>query len=353
MAELLNDTKCPSCGGALGFDPQTQQLKCFSCGEITVFDKTGEVCENELSRDESAEKLSQVWNHTETVSCKSCGGQFVISAGEISGRCVYCGSTRVANLGAFPALVPDGVVPFKITREGASEALKKWAKKRFWAPMDFKKSMQTEKLSGCYLPFYTYDSNTFSSYTAQAGTYYYVTVPYTTVQNGKTVTATRTERRTRWRSVSGNYAKFFDDVWVEAFVGESFLKESYSASMVKPYVPEYLSGFSAQMYTKSVTDGFFEAKEEINSRIRSGIINEINADEVADLRVNTSFDNNTFKLIFVSLWLYSYRYKGKLYSAAVSGLTGNVKGKSPLSVAKILIAVAAAIALIVGICFFL
>ena len=354
MAELVKDMKCASCGGVLEFDPTVQQLRCSSCKEITVFDKTGSVEENELSHYTDREKLSEVWEHTVTVNCKNCGGQFVINADEISGRCIYCGSTRTANLKDFPSLVPDGVVPFKVDRAKASDILKKWAKKRFWAPRDFKKKLQELSLKGIYLPFYTYDSDTFSTYTAQAGDYYYVTVPHTVYQNGKTKTVMRQERRTRWRHVSGHFEKFYDDVWITAFPEEKngvIVREDYSKDAVKPYSPEYLSGYSAQMYSKPVLDGFSDAKGEINERIRGEIIKKINADEVAALNVDTSFENNTFKFVFAAMWLYSYQYKGKVFSAAVSGLTGRVKGKSPVSVCKVLIAILLAVLLLVGVWF--
>lgn len=357
MADLVRNLNCSNCGSLLEFDPDSQQLKCMHCGQLTSFDKDGAVEENELSIYSNRERLSEIWEHTVTVECKSCGSRFVINADEISGRCVYCDSVRVANLDAFPALVPDGIVPFKIDKEKATTLLKDWAKKRFWAPRDFKTHLLPLSLKGVYLPFYTYDSDTFSSYTAEAGTHYYVSVPHTVTQNGKTTTVMRQERRTSWRRVSGHYEKFYDDVWVKAFSEDRDIdvlpREDYDASSVMPYSSEYLSGFSAQMYTKSVLDGFSDAKEEINGRIRGGIIRKIAADEVRSLKVDTSFEANTFKFVFAAMWLYSYQYKGKVFSAAVSGLTGKIKGKAPVSVAKVIIAVLLAIIAVVGVWFLL
>ena len=80
----------------------------------------------------------------------------------------------------------------------------------FWAPSNFKRGKKSPTYNAFYIPFWTYDSNTKSTYTAMRGDYYYVTVRV--MVNGKS--QTRRERRIRWTPVSGRCDINFDDVLV-------------------------------------------------------------------------------------------------------------------------------------------
>ena len=65
------------------------------------------------------------------------------------------------------------------------------------------------------MPFWTYDSMTYTNYSGQRGDDYQATETYTeTDAQGNTSTKTRTVTRTNWTWVSGEVQHFFDDVLV-------------------------------------------------------------------------------------------------------------------------------------------
>lgn len=85
----------------------------------------------------------------------------------------------------------------------------KWLKSRWFLPGAVLKESHLTGISGNYLPFWIYDFDTHTSYTGMRGDYYYVTVSYTAQENGKTVTRTRQERRTRWWPAAGTVSNVF------------------------------------------------------------------------------------------------------------------------------------------------
>ena len=104
-----------------------------------------------------------------------------------------------------------------------------------------KRLATVQELGGIYVPFWTYDAQVASSWTADAGYYYYVTEEYEVVENGQTVVKTREIRHTRWESAWGQRADGYDDVLICASVGlpqdlADSLK-SFDTSQLVPYTP--------------------------------------------------------------------------------------------------------------------
>jgi len=152
-------------------------------------------------------------------------------------------------------------------------------------------------------------------------------------------------RKTRWSFTSGVFRHFFDDVLVCASKTDSknLIKrlEPFHLKELVEYKNEYLSGFMAEKYSIGLDQGFNEAKSIIRSELHRMIRNHIIADEVRNLRIQTSFSNVTFKHILLPIWISAYRYRDKVYKFLVNGQTGEVKGEAPVSALKVLLLILA------------
>src|SRR5437764_15115780 len=131
-----------------------------------------------------------------------------------------------------------------------------------------KKFADLGRLNGVYVPFWTFDSMTYTYYTGERGDDYTETETYTetesyTDSDGQTktrdVTKTRQVVRTIWTPVAGNVDHFFDDVLVCA---SASLPERYTRAItpkelagLEGFRPEYLSGFTTERYTVGPKDG--------------------------------------------------------------------------------------------------
>lgn len=208
---------CINCGAELLYAPGTTELQCEYCGHSeTITAATNSFEELELRP--YLEELGHL-SHSEVISliqCKNCGANQHIEENYKSLHCVYCSMPLIIEDQQKEAwILPGALVPFQLTKEKAHSIFKTWVKKLWFAPNKLKKAaLDPQFTKGLYVPYWTFDAQLYATYTGQRGDYYYVSVPYTTTVNGKTVTRMRQERRTRWTPASGSISGFVDDTIV-------------------------------------------------------------------------------------------------------------------------------------------
>ena len=237
-------------------------------------------------------------------------------------------------------LAPGGVCPFAIKSDKAEENFKKWIKSQFWAPNIVQKKARADSFTGVYIPYWTFDTDTFSKYTAQYGIDY----EEEDSEGNKTT-------RTDWYDTRGRYKEFIDDFPVCATnrYKKELLKKilPFGTDKSKPYKPEYVAGFIAERYTIGLKDGWEEGQkgitEHLKDKIEQVIRKEENADHVRHLNVSTVYNDLKYKYLLLPVWLSSFKHNGKIYNFMVNGETGKVGGECPVSGWKVAIAIAIAI----------
>jgi ribosomal protein S27E len=343
--EKETDKKCPNCGATVVFDPATGGMHCEYCGytcELPKADSENEICEMDFESALHTESFD--WGEQKKeVQCKQCGAVTVYDALETAAVCPFCGSTSVMPAANENTIAPGAVCPFAITKDQAGERFTKWLKGKLFTPRKAKRSARPESFTGVYLPYWTYDAQTTSNFTARAG---YDRTVKDKDGNRKTVTD--------WRHVSGIYQEFFDDVTVMASKRQTDSGvracEPFDFSKLVPYSPQVVAGFIAERYSIGLKEGWESAQKNIQSRLHSDISSYVrrhwNANRADSVRFSTLYSNITYKYLLVPTWISSFKYKDKVYQFAVNGQTGKVGGKAPVSVWRVLIAIALGIALI-------
>ena len=146
--ETSQDTKCPSCGGTLSFDPATGGLVCNFCGnhvelKTTIADQSTGYTLEDLQHNGGR----RIQYGVKRIICGTCGGSFVAETSSISGLCPYCGSNSITeSTETAGVLEPTGIVPFQIDKENAQAIFKQWISARRFAPMDITKNAQITDL---------------------------------------------------------------------------------------------------------------------------------------------------------------------------------------------------------------
>jgi len=347
---------CGQCGAKLEFAPGRGALTCPYCGHVNPIARPMEAIEELDFHAALAELERQApTQRSTTLKCGACGALTDKPEDVTATACPFCGSDIVTSETTQSRIQPKSLLPFQIKREEADGAFRQWLGRLWFAPSKLKRFAATDRrLSGMYVPYWTYDCATTSRYTGQRGDDY--TTTETVYVNGKLVT--RTVVRTRWSSVSGEVENSFDDLLVVAshsLPNEYTVKlEPWDLERLVPYADEYLSGFRAESYQVSLGDGFVVAQGMMKPTIEETICADIGGDHQRISSIDTSYRDITFKHILLPIWISAYRYHDKVYRFLVNARTGEVQGERPYSAWKItgfvlmLLAIGGAIALIVS-----
>ena len=344
--EIETDKKCPNCGATVVFDPKSGKMHCDYCGYEYELPKPGDGSSiYEIDFESAIHKESFEWGaEKKTVECKNCGAVSIYDALETAALCPFCGSTHVMPAANENTIAPGAVCPFSITKEKARESFARWMKKKLFAPTKAKLNARPEAFQGLYLPYWTYDSETTSSFSARAG------YDKTVTRNGKK------ETETTWRPVRGVYQEFFDDQTVVASkrLESSYVKacEPFDFTKMVPYNPKYIAGFVAERYSIGLKEGWEKAQKDIKTKLTSHIQSHIKkqwrCNHVNGLAFSTLYSNITYKYLLVPVWISSFKYNNKTYQLVVNGQTGKVGGKAPVSVWKVLVAITLGIGALIG-----
>ena len=328
---------CEGCGADLRWDPGVTALQCEYCGFKKVIAQAAEGV-HEKSVDAALRAPRDLgWGaERKVIACKRCGAHTTLDPHVSASACAFCGTTAVVEAPPNTAIArPEGLLPFRVTRETALQSFRTWLHSLWLRPNDLKSASRINKMQGAYIPFWTFDAATDSWWTAEAGFYYYVTVQVQV--NGRT--ETRQEQRVRWEPASGFLQLFFDDVPVPASRGvdETLTRklEPFPTADLSPYDPSYLSGFLAEENAVDLPEALETAKERMRGEIRAACSREVPGDTQRNLSVNTQFDALAYKNALLPIWISAYDYHGQPYRFLVNGVTGQCTGTAPWSWIKV------------------
>lgn len=346
------EAECPSCGGSFEFNPASSNLKCPYCDfEMQIADPDEEqagVAELDFSAATDVKNFD--WGaEKKSVICGSCGAEAIYDALEVANVCAYCDSNQLMEASAEGALSPNGVVTFEITKQQAGDKFITWIKGKWFTPREAKEKAKPEGFQGVYLPHWTFDTQTASRYSAEYG-----------IDRRTKDSEGKTKIETDWYTTNGFYQRFIDDHVVLATTRheEKILSaiRPFHTDKAKPYLPQYLSGFSAERYSVGLEQGWTQAQKEINDilkqEIKQKIMTKHGADHVRQLKLSASYNDVKYKYLMLPIWLSSFKYNNKIYHFAVNGQTGKVGGQAPISALRVAIAVVAGLAVIGGLAWF-
>ena len=334
---------CDQCGADLRFDPGAARLICDHCGHSeTVSDAPADPPLRELSLDAALDhKLPDAEiEQTRVLQCPNCAAQVEFDPVTHAAECPFCATPVVTDTGTHRHIKPRGVLPFALDEPQARRAMTDWLGRLWFAPNGLQEyARKGRKMQGIYVPYWTFDADTTSTYRGERGTVYYET--QTVMRDGKREKVQ--VAKVRWSPARGRVARFFDDVLVLA--SRSLPKrytdalEPWDLTRLAPYAPEFLAGFRAEGYTVELPEGFEEARGIMARQIERDVRFDIGGDRQRIHDIDTAMRDMTFKHILLPVWLAAYKYRGKTYRFVVNGQSGRVQGERPWSAVKIAIAV--------------
>lgn len=307
--------KCPACGSALNYEPQSGKFACAHCESL--FD------EAQLIREEEAEQVGGAVVY----SCPNCGGEVVTEETTAASFCYYCHSPVVLKGRLSGDWKPDGVLPFKVTKEQAQQAFLNWADKKRFTPAGFSAKKYIDKVIGVYYPYWVTDVEFDALFEGRG-------------QNSTTVTTSeRIITTTKHYHVMRKAHMAFRNLVRPALGKQDRLLadgvQPYSLKGVKAFKESYLAGFQAErrdVDSQSIAGNVAQeaagyAKDLIRPKGQYQVLNGETG--VSDVKVS-------HKYILLPAWVVTYKAPGgKIDYYIVNGQTEKTCGILPVSKGKL------------------
>lgn len=257
--------------------------------------------------------------------------------------CDFCETVLIDQDTSLRRFEPQGLLPFGVDEDQARDRLRRWLKSLWFAPSSLAKlARPRHRLRGIYVPYWAFDASTQTDYRGQRGTVHRVSRRVQITRNGKSQWVTRSQNVTRWRSVSGQVERDFEDFLIQADGGLEALSDrrfsSWDTGALEAYNPDYLPGYEARLYGMDLVAGWQAATQAMEGVIRSDIRRDIGGDKQRINTLNTRYWDQRFTLVLLPIWFSEFSFGRKRYQVVINGRTGEVRGQRPVAWWKVLVA---------------
>lgn len=318
--EEMNST-CPNCGSDLFYNPRTGSLTCKYC-ESSFYLPTSRKNAVIVRQYNASFHPSLLNKGLNSYKCKTCGRVYFMTTEGHSSRCPNCGNSEI-ELVEEPGFCADGVIPFKITKKQASDYMQDYLKSNPKIPKELKTMAKDQKLMSVLIPVWNFSFNLYASYNAtesivKKDSYDYFYTIHNPIFGDK-------EKRVESMdecATDGEENDFLD------------LFDEKDYANIVPYCPEYSYGSRVDPITKNIHEFYSKVVEKAKADFSRQIKRELLArkNDTHDISVSCRADDVFFNFTYVPVYLNVFHYKKKMYKLYVSGTTGKVKGKTPVSI---------------------
>lgn len=331
MADNL-EYKCPSCGGAIAFDSKIQKMKCPYCDlemEMDSFQSMDEHLEelhptnSSTSTENSTEEWQEDDDQMNVFVCKSCGGELIADENTAATACPYCDNPVVLKERLMGDLKPELVIPFKLDKKAAKEALNKHVQGKRLLPKVFKDQNHIDEIKGIYVPFWLFDVTVDADlqYSAQNirtwndSKYNYKEISYYSVLR---------EGQLNFTHLPVDGSKKIDDILMESI-------EPFDFSEAVDFQTAYLAGYLADRYDVNPEESIPNVEQRAKSSTLGIFKNTVDGYTIVNLESSSMhIQNSTATYVLYPVWFLNTRWNKKRYIFAMNGQTGKFVGDLPL-----------------------
>ena len=285
-----------------------------------------------------------------TIKCTGCGSEVVVDTERtLEARCHWCRSILSINDKIPNGAVPDGILPFAITKQDAMARISAFAgKRRFFALKKFRDEFTAENVLGVYLPYMTVDGNVNARLHGKGEV---LTRKYT-VQTSKNSSTTYYDANVF--DVVRDFDLHIDDLIVESSTTRSNIdNRANTNNIINSLLPfdvknmvafdsNYMGECSAEKRDLNIDDVARKAHGQFLTMARESIRDDIAGYDrgVAWTHEEMDVHGSRWASVFLPVWLYSYAERSDggtvmVHYIAVNGRNGNVMGSVPINKARL------------------
>lgn len=365
MPTQVTNYQCPACTGPLHYSAKSGKLECDYCGssfdvaeiEALYARKEAEAAAAkqeaeaaaakqaadakaeaaQAAKDEAAEAaaasggwdtsdLSRDWgaeaDGLRVYSCPSCGAELICDQSTAATACPYCGNPAIVPGQFSGALRPDYILPFRLSKDDAVQALRAHYKGKPFLPRSFTSANHIEQIQGVYVPFWLFDGGAegAASYRA-SNTNVFETGDYE-------ITETRHYHVVRAGSLA------FEKIPVDASskMPDDHMDsiEPFDYAQLRPFSTAYLPGYLADKYDVTIDD----SRDRADTRCRETLAQALR-DTVTGYgacvteREDIALRRGKVHYALLPVWMLSTKWRGQDFLFAMNGQTGKLVGDLP------------------------
>ena len=356
MPTQVTNYQCPACTGPLHYSAKSGKLACDYCGssfdvaeiEALYARKEAEAAAAKQAADAKAEAaqaakaeaaeaaaasggwdtsdLSRDWgaeaDGLRVYSCPSCGAELICDQSTAATACPYCGNPAIVPGQFSGALRPDYILPFRLSKDDAVQALRAHYKGKPFLPRSFTSANHIEQIQGVYVPFWLFDGGAegAASYRA-SNTNVFETGDYE-------ITETRHYHVVRAGSLA------FEKIPVDASskMPDDHMDsiEPFDYAQLRPFSTAYLPGYLADKYDVTIDD----SRDRADTRCRETLAQALR-DTVTGYgacvteREDIALRRGKVHYALLPVWMLSTKWHGQDFLFAMNGQTGKLVGDLP------------------------
>ena len=326
---VLQEYKCPCCGGAIAFDPTLQKMQCPYCD--TEFEMETLVDYDSVLKEEAPDEMqweaaaSTPWQEEgiRSYQCKSCGGEIIGDEHTAATACPYCGNPIVLMTQFSGSLKPDLVIPFQLDKKAAIAALKKHYEGKRLLPKVFKDENHLKEIQGIYVPVWLFDTEADADVRYRAtrvrfwsdSRYDYTqTTFYALIRNG----------RVAFERIPVDGSSKIDDALMESI-------EPFDHRQAVDFQTAYLAGYFADKYDIDAENSINRANQRVRKSTEDAFAATVQGyHSVVPEHTGIRLQGGKVRYALYPVWLLHTKWNEKSYIFAMNGQTGKLAGNLPM-----------------------
>lgn len=356
MPTQVTNYQCPACTGPLHYSAKSGKLECDYCGssfdvaeiEALYARKEAEAAAAKQAADAKAEAaqaakaeaaeaaaasggwdtsdLSRDWgaeaDGLRVYSCPSCGAELICDQSTAATACPYCGNPAIVPGQFSGALRPDSILPFRLSKDDAVQALRAHYKGKPFLPRSFTSANHIEQIQGVYVPFWLFDGG------AEGAASYRASNTNVFVSGDYEITETRHYHVVRAGSLA------FEKIPVDASskMPDDHMDsiEPFDYAQLRPFSTAYLPGYLADKYDVTIDD----SRDRADTRCRETLAQALR-DTVTGYgacvteREDIALRRGKVHYALLPVWMLSTKWRGQDFLFAMNGQTGKLVGDLP------------------------
>ena len=356
MPTQVTNYQCPACTGPLHYSAKSGKLECDYCDssfdvaeiEALYARKEAEAAAAKQAADAKAEAaqaakaeaaeaaaasggwdtsdLSRDWgaeaDGLRVYSCPSCGAELICDQSTAATACPYCGNPAIVPGQFSGALRPDSILPFRLSKDDAVQALRAHYKGKPFLPRSFTSANHIEQIQGVYVPFWLFDGGTEGAASYRASN--------TNVYEAGDYEITETRHYHVVRAGSLAFEKIPVDASSKMPDDHMDSIEPFDYAQLRPFSTAYLPGYLADKYDVTIDD----SRDRADTRCRETLAQALR-DTVTGYgacvteREDIALRRGKVHYALLPVWMLSTKWRGQDFLFAMNGQTGKRVGDLP------------------------